>query len=244
MKTLTHLFLFALSISSAVSQSQDKNYLSNRYSLERMGAINPNSNSVLPGLPAVNPEVIGDPFLKSHFSLTSALLYNDQTLNGIQSKYDLLHDDFYIQAKQGLRVLSGYQVKSYTFIDSITKKSSTYINAKEFKTGNSNPLKGFFEIVFDGKMAYLKKTDASVQKANYHVALNVGRQNHEVSKKIEYYYLVNDIVEKLPTAKHLTTIFGEHQAVMEKFIKVNQLNLKDERHISLMFEYYNQSLSK
>jgi hypothetical protein len=243
MKKLIKIVLLALPISLTFGQA-DKTYLSNRYALERMGTVGANSNGVIPGLPPAAPEVIGDPFSKRNFAITRALLYNDQTINGVQAKYDILHDDFYIQTKQGLRVLPGHQVKSYTFTDSISKKESTYINGKEFRSGNGTAYSGFFEIVYDGEVALFKKTEASVQKANYHVALNVGRQDHQVNKRSEFYYLSNDKVEKLPNVKGLTTIFGDQKPMVDKFIKTNQLNLKDERHLAGVFEYYNSKISK
>jgi hypothetical protein len=233
-----------LTFITGFSQNPDKTYLSTRYALERMGTLGVNSNSVIPGLPPASAEVLGDPFSKRNFAGTTALLYNEQTISNVYAKYDMLHDDFYIQTKQGLRVLPGHQVKSFSFIDSVTKKQSTFINAKEFKATSGTPYVGFFEVLYDGQMALLKKSEATIQKANYHVALNVGRQDHQVNKKFEYYYLVNDVAEKLPATKNITTVFGDKKAAVEKFIKINQLNLKDERHLTLTFDHYNQALAK
>jgi len=220
-------------------QSTDKNYLSNRYSIERMGTVGQASVAVLPGMAASTPDIIGDQFLKSNFGLTTAIMYNNQVLDQVNLKYDLLHNDFYIQSKQGLRVLSGEHVKSYTLIDSITKKESMFINAKEFKSGNGTAYLGFYEILIDGKMALLKKTTAKIVKANYNATLNVGKRDHQIKKEIEYQYLSNDVVLQLPTTKSLTSIFGDSKALMDKYIKVNQLNLKDERHLKLVFEHFN-----
>lgn len=243
MKMFVSTCCLTLVMAYGIAQNSGKTYLSTRYSLERMGTID-NSNTVLPGLPPAAPDVIGDPFSKSNFSETTALLYNDQTISKVHSKYDMMHDDFYILTKQGIRVMPGHLVKSYSYVDSISKKKSTYINAKEFKSPSGAPYAGFFEIVYDGSTALLKKTEASIQKANYHVALNVGRQDHHVNKKSEYYYLLNNITEKLPATKNITEIFTNKKDSVEKFIKINQLNLKDERHLILIFEYYNQIASQ
>jgi hypothetical protein len=228
------LFGFLLILIKSQAQSSDKLYLSNRYSLERMGSLSTNTNSV-PGLPAPNPEVIGDRFSKTHFALTNAVLYNEQTITALPAKYDLLHDEFYFQTKQGLRVIAGRQIKSFSFSDSLTQKISYYINAKEFKTNTGSLHAGFFEILFDGSMALLKKQTATVQQANYHVALNVGRLDHQISKKTEYYYLKDDVAMPLPK-KSVTTIFGDKKVAIDKYIKINQLNTKDERHLILIFE--------
>lgn len=238
MKNILTSGILILCLISANGQSSDKSYLSNRYALERMGTMGVNSNSV-PGIPPANPEVVGDAFSKPNFGTISALLYNDQTISGIPAKYDVLHDDFYFQSKQGIRVMPGHQIKVFSLIDSVTKKETKYINAKEFKSSTGEALAGFFEILYDGKTAFFKKQIASIQKANYHVALNVGRVDHHINKKTEYYYLANDIVTKLPS-KGITVIFGDKKAAVDKYIKINQLNIKDERHLTLVFEYYNQ----
>lgn len=228
---------------SVVGFAQNKSYLSNRYALERMGTLNVGTNPVMPGLPMAAPEVMGDPYIKKNQSLGTVLLYNDQVFRGMYTKYDLLQDEFYFFTKQGIRVVNGNQVKSFVFQDSLTQKESTYINAKEFKLKSGVPLIGFFEVVFDGQTALLKKTDAIVIKANYNVALSVGRKDHTITKKTAYYYLMDNFINELPEKK-ITSIFEEQQGKMDKFIKVNQLNLKDERHLSLLFENYNQIINK
>ena len=244
MKSMTLVCILSASLTYSLAQNANKNYLSNRYSLERMGTVGAMSNSVLPGLPMASPDVVGDPFSKPHFSLISALLYNDQVINGVPAKHDLVSDEFYFQTKQGLRSLSGHQIKSFSFVDSITQKKSVYINAKDFQSKAGTPHKGFFEILYDGEMALVKKTEATVKMANYNITLNVGNRDHQVLKKVEYYYLTGDAAELVPGPKTLTTLFGDQKAAVDKYIKINQLNLKDERHLMLVFEYYNQSLAK
>jgi hypothetical protein len=235
------LLISAIALIATATVAQNKNYISNRYSLERMSGVGAGSTAVLPGLPMAGAEVVGDPFSKPNFSQTSALFYNDRVFNGISAKLNLLSDEFYFQTKEGVRVLGGDQIKSFTFTDSLTKKVSTHINGKEFKTSAGIPHKGFFEILYDAEMALLKKTEAYITKANYSVALNVGSKDHKVNKKVIYYYLSGDVVEELPAGKALTSIFGDQKSKVDKYIKINQLNLKDERHLGLVFEYYNQS---
>ena len=232
--TLSMLFVLNFGLSQV-----DKSYLSNRYSLERMGSLSTGTNSVLPGLPASSPEVMGDPFLKPNQAMGILLLYNDQVFKDVYSKYDLIHDDLYFFTKQGTRVVAGTQVKSFILTDSLTRKLSTYINAKEFKMASGAPLIGFFEILYDGHTALLKRIEATINKANYNVALSVGRRDHTIAKKIIYFYLTGNVATELP-AKKLTTIFGNQQEKIDRFIKVNGLNVKDERHLILVFEHYNQ----
>ncbi len=236
--------LCAITISINFSQGQNKNYLSNRYSLERMGSVSSVSSPILPGLPFASPDVLGDPFLYSSLSTGTLLLYNNQVIKDALTKYDVLHDEFYFQTKQGMRVLPGNQVKSFIFLDSLTKRPTSYINAKEFKNETGTPFVGFFEIVYDGVFALLRKTEATIQQANYHVALNVGRMDHKVNKKTTLYYLKDNVCAVLPAPKKLTSVFGNSRPDIDRYIKINQLNLKDERHLKIVFEYFNQITDK
>lgn len=232
------ILLSCISWISAASQSESKSYLSNRYSLERIGSVNPGTNTVLPGLPLPPPDLIGDPFLQKHYGESNFLLYTDRSFGGLYAKLDLLHDLFYIKTNDGVRVLEGPRVKSFTFRDSLTNKSTTYINGHEFKGESGVSLSGFFEVLFDAPISLIKKTEAHVVKSNFNATLNVGKRDDQIKKTTEYYYLKDGAAALVP-AKSLTKIFGEKKPEVDRFIKINNLNPKDERHLILIFEHYN-----
>jgi len=220
-------------------QILNSNYLTTRYSLERMATVGVNSNSILPGLPLPPPDLVGNPFLNDTYNTTNLLLYNNEVITNIPCKLNLLQDELYLLTKQGLRVIEGNKIKSFASQDSLTKVNHTFINAQEFKSSNNAPLRGFFEILYDAPFALLKRNEAYIIESNYNVALNVGSRDNKIKKTYKYYYLMDGVTTEIPK-KSITKIFSDKKTEVDNYIKLNNLNLKDERHLILVFEYFNQ----
>mgnify|MGYP003576835797 CR=1 FL=1 len=243
MKKLFKPLLLAAIVTSYQSvsgQMLNSSYLTARYSLDRISAGGVSNNSVLPGLPMPPPELIGDPFLSLHYNTGNYLLYDNNVLNNVPSKLDLLRNEFYFITSRGVRVFDGGNVKSFSIKDSLTSQAISYINARELKYEDNTFGSGFYAIIYDAPFALLKKTEAQIIKSNYNAALNVGARDDRIKKFTNYYYLVDGIVRKLPK-KSITQIFGAAKADVDSHIKLNDLNLKEESHLKLAFEYYNST---
>jgi hypothetical protein len=232
--------LFVLQGVAVLSQnpSSTRNFMQNKYLLERMA----NPEQLLMGtvqtLPPAAPDVVGNDLLNAQFQKATFLLNDSSLLEGLPVKYYITRNEFDVKTKAGLRALKGDRVKSFVWIDSATKKPQVFINAREFKRPNGTPGAGFFQLITEGKVGLMKQTEVIFKEANYHEALNVGSRDHQLIKKIHYYYLINNTFSPLPKKK-LESIFPDHQTDVQRFIKINTLDVAREDHLQALFDYYN-----
>lgn len=224
-----------------------KTYLNNRFLVERIGSNNDmlsGTTGMFSSLNSVPPDVVGDSFLKNYFSKTVFLLFDDERIvSGYVAKYDLLKDDFYLLQANAIRVLPGVKVKNFSYVDSINQAQHHFINGSEFKSESGTPMSGFYEILVDGPLALLKKNQAILKEADYHAALNVGSKDHRIIKTQSLFVAEGNNLKPLPKAKVLHELFTDQAEAIQKFIKVNQLDLRNESHLKAVFEY-NYNLRK
>ena len=220
-----------------------KTYLNNRYLMERIQ----NNRDMLTGnsgiintLAPAPPGVVGDSFLNTSFSEATLLLFDgERILPGYQAKYDILKDDFYLMHRNSIRVLSGSAVRNFSMTDSLSTVRRFYISGKLLKDVKGTELTGFYEVIVDGPSALLKKTNAIVKEADFHPALNVGSKDHRVIKSVTYFYCIDNVVQKIPSAKNMANVFPQQPDAMAGFLKQNYLSLKEEKDLKRLFEHYN-----
>lgn len=219
-----------------------KTYLNNRFLVERIGSGNDmltGTTGMFSSLNTAPPGVVGDSFLKNYFSKTVFLLFDEQqVVSGYASKYDILKDDFYLLQGNTIRVLPGTRVKNFSYVDSINQAQHHFINGSEFGLESGTPMSGFYEILVDGPLALLKRTEAVVKEADYHAALNVGSKDHRILKSQSYFLADGRILKPLPKGKAMPGLFGEFAEPVQKFIKVNQLDMRNESHLKAVFDHY------
>lgn len=237
------MVLLVLSVPAFAQQT----YLNNRFLLERIGNTGnllTGNSGMLAGIPQAAPGVVGDSFLKNYFSDAAFLLFDqEQVVSGYQTKYDIQKDDFYLLQNRVIRVLEGSRVRNFVLVDSITKARHQFISGKLLKDETGAPLLGFFEVLSDGKMALLKKTEIEIKAPDFHPALNVGSKDHRVVKHQLLFYAREGVVGKVPSGKKILMLFPGQEETMAKFIKVNNLDLKSESHLKGLFDHY-QALAK
>ncbi|MCK6618222.1 MAG: hypothetical protein L6Q51_11330 [Cyclobacteriaceae bacterium] len=226
----------------AVSQNTSnstRTFMQNKYLLERMS--NPEmlvTGASVQTLPPAPPDVIGDDMLNTYFQKTTFLLNDSSLLEGLPVKYYITRNEFDIKTKTGLRALKGDRVKSFVWIDSATKKPQVFINGQLVKHEDGTPGSGFFQLITEGKVGLIKQTEVFFKEANYHVALNVGSLDHKLIKKVHYYSLYNNVFKPLPKKK-FETVFPDHHPEIQRFIRINTLDLAREDHLQALFDYYN-----
>lgn len=219
-----------------------RNFMHDRYLIERMS--NPEvllkSGGTVQTLPMAPPDVLGSERLYDYYNLASFLLNDSTLLEAVPARFYVLSNEFEIKTKQGPRALKGDKVKSFVWIDSASRNPQYFVNMKEFKRENGVSGTGFMQILTEGNITLLKQTEILFKEANYHVALNVGNRDHEFIRRTNLYYLKGDTFQPLPSRKKLLSIFPDKQAELQKFVKLNQLDLGNEHHILALIGFYNK----
>ncbi|MEX2233840.1 MAG: hypothetical protein WD824_16870 [Cyclobacteriaceae bacterium] len=196
------------------------------------------------GIPLEPGRVIGNTYLNPDWRRTTFLLYEaDRMIEDYPARYEIDQDQFEIKVAKGVKVLSGKKVKSFVWVDSLTRSPHYFVNAKDLKNEDNSPLNGFFEVLSEGELTLLSRTGIVVKKPNYNEKLDMGTRDERILKKSKFYITEKGKVKELAASrKKLLPVFGEHAAVMEEFIRKNALSLNEPAHLKAIFENYNAKL--
>lgn len=199
------------------------------------------SGEMLYGIPMPEGKVIGDTYLSTNWMKSTLLLYDqDKILKGYPVRYDIQLDELEIKGKDGVKVVKGDRVKSFSLVDSLLNRPKYFVNAKEYKNTDNITLSGFFQVLADGPLPLFKKTSIQIKEADYRVQFDVGSRDNKILKKDGYFTLEGKNVIELPSSKKkLLPFFGEKATEIDKFIKLNSLILSNEGHLKAVFEHYN-----
>lgn len=193
------------------------------------------------GIPLEPGAVVGNTYLNPEWRRTALSLYDtDKVLEGYLTRYEIDLDQFDIKTTLGIKVLSGKKIKSFVWMDSLTKTPHYFVNGRDLKTAADVPIIGFFEVLAEGDPTLLSKTGVIVKRPNYNEKLDMGNRDTRIEKRAKYYYLENDLLHELPSAKKkIIAVFGDHAEALQDFVKVNKLSWDEEGHLKHIFEHYN-----
>lgn len=199
------------------------------------------STSLL-GIPMRGAEIIGDSYLFPEWRISTVMLYEEEKLlENYLIRYDMMDDKLEFKFPTDIRVLNANRVRSFVTIDSISREQTYFVNGRDYSTLDNLPYQGFLQVISDGKKPLVKGYDIIIKKPDYNMALMVGSIDYKIIKNPKYYYVVNSKVYPLPSSrKKILDVLNDKRVEMERFIKVNQLQLSMEHHLYAIFEYYNR----
>jgi hypothetical protein len=242
MKNLVSVLLLSTFVSGSYAQAIVPPNIRANNTLDKLTDLDGiNTGDILYGIPLPEGKTVGDTYLNTHWKKSSILLYDDQKLiEGFPVRYDILTDELEIKSTKGIKVLKGSKIKSFVWIDSLSKTPDFFVNAKDFNDSDNVPYSGFFQVLADGSLPLFKKTLIDIKKADYNIQFNVGSPDDKILKKSEFYALKeNNVIEIPASRKKLVTLFGEKSEQMEQFIKENNLSSMKEDQLKIIFEHYN-----
>lgn len=236
---LTTLFTLSGLLTMAQAQTVIPNNLRASISLERLTDANGlRTTDMLFGIPMPPGKVIGDSYLDTHWKRSSFMFYNvDKTFDNYKARYDIRTNELEIKTPTEVKVVEGSRVRNFALTDSLNLHTAFYANAKDF-TLDGKKQSGFFEVIEDGKIALLKKTDIEIKKPDYNVALSVGSLDEKILKKDTYYLLKGKELQEVRRKKFFAA-FGDQASVVEAYADKNSLSPGDPRELQLIVQYYN-----
>ena len=242
------VLLSGLVLWATAAQAQaEQNYLHNRTVMERASLAGQAGNTVMLGsLSVSNPGTVGDVYLTPDYRIATFWLYDDDKVaQGFAAKLDLQRNEFDIHlGKNGIKALSGTKVKSLVWADSLSRTPQYFVNAQEYKNEEGVPYIGFFQILAEGELTLLKLTTVSFKPADHNPTHYTGSKDNRFIKHSELYYASGTNALELPNRKGILKLMGSRKAEIEQFIKVNEINMANERHIVILFEFYDNLTRK
>jgi hypothetical protein len=198
------------------------------------------NNEMLYGIPLPEGKVIGDTYLNTEWQKSVILLYEgNKLLEGYLIRYDIKIDELDVKTASSVKVLSGKNVKSFMWMAAAGGDAQYFINAKEFRD-DGIPLIGFFEVLVDGNTPLFKKTNVSIKKADYNVTLSMGSRDDKILKSSTYFLVDGNKVYELPgNKKKFLALFKGKASEIEGYMDANDLSVKKEEELVLIFKYCN-----
>lgn len=198
------------------------------------------SNSdILYGVPMPPGNVIGDNYLDKKWNKANILLYQSEAvIEGYPVKYDVKSDLIEIKTNAGIKILDVKKIKNIVWVDSVSSAPHYFVNAGEFKK-EGVPSKGLVEVLVDGTLPLVKKTELFVKKPTYNAALDVGTRDTKIYPKETIYFVKDGEMLKVKGKKDVMGAAGDRANEIESFIKSNKLNVNKEADLKKVFEFLN-----
>jgi len=188
-------------------------------------------------LPSKQIDVLGSVYIIENWTNGRVLTINNEEISSLPLKYDLKNKELQIKFHEDVKVLSAKEIKYFELYENGDKK--IYFNSRNFKCPTFRDI--FIEEIIKGeKLSLYKSIEITIQKAQYVAALDAGNPSDRFIKKRSLYIVVNNDLFKLgKTKKDILSIFGDQSILIQDYSKKNNLNLKNERHLMKIVEYYN-----
>ncbi|MBL7870738.1 MAG: hypothetical protein JNM78_03930 [Cyclobacteriaceae bacterium] len=201
------------------------------------------SNSdILYGVPGDPGGVVGDVYLNDKWNSATILLYQSETMiEGYPVKYDIKSNLIEIKSNAGIKVLDVRRIKNMVWKDSVTTTPQYFINGSEFKK-DGTPFVGLLEVLVDGPMPLLKRTQLFVKQPTYNAALDVGSKDVKLYKKSIIFYAKDGGLVEVKNKKDVLEASGALAKEVEAYIKSNRLSISKDEGVSRAFEFINSKL--
>jgi len=161
------------------------------------------------------------------------------SLADIQIRVILKGNDVEFNTPEGIKVISGTLIKSFT-AKKENQTSKNYINTLEFIDNYDKVKPSFFEILADGKIKLLEYYKVIVQKPDYVDAFNVGSKDIKIIKQTQLFITQGkEIIRFRSRKRQLFEAMTDKKTEIQKFIKENDLVIKDKNDLIKIFKYYN-----
>lgn len=189
-------------------------------------------------LPPAKPEAKGDVYLNNDWTLADITLVNAETvLTGYFVRVDLSTNDLELNVKDQVKILVASKVQSFV-LNNASSGRVKYING-QYYSFNGVKTNGFLRVIEDGEWKLLEKTSLKLVKANYVASLDAGvREDRLVKEKIYYLTKEDKLYEVRSSVKKFANQFGDKSNDLEKYIKANKLNLKQEGDLRKLLEFF------
>ena len=249
MKKLTSIFLCLIGTTVLAQNSMMQN---TKDALNVGGLkVGQHTSTMLYGFDTRTTEVLGSYYLDQDWSLATVRFYPKtistpkgtvklDSLSDVQIKIILYGNDVEFNTPEGVKVISGTLIKSFT-LQKPNQLPKNYVSTLEFVDNYDKIKPSFFELLVDGKIKLLEYTKVNTQKPDYVEAFNTGSKDIKITKDKQLFITQGQEVLRLNTnKKEILELMSDKKAEVERFIKQNDLSVKDRVDLLQIFKFYNE----
>ena len=249
MKKLTSVLFFLI----GTTVFAQNNMMQNTKDALNVGGlkVGQHTSTMLYGFDTRTSEVLGSYYLDQDWSLATVRFYPKtistpkgsvklDSLTDVQIKIILYGNDVEFNTPEGVKVISGTLIKSFT-LQKLNQLPKNYVSTLEFIDNYDKIKPSFFELLVDGKVKLLEYTRVNIQKPDYVEAFNTGSKDIKITKDKQLFITQGKEVLKLNTnKKEILELMSDKKAEVEAFIKQNNLSIKDRVDLLQIFKFYNE----
>ena len=249
MKKLVCIFLCIISTKVSAQNTMMQN---TKDALNQGGIkIGQHTSTMLYGFDTRTTEIQGSYYLDTDWSVATVKFYPKiistpkgtvklDSLSDILIRIILQGNDIEFNTPDGIKVISGTLVKGFSLQMPNQTTAKKYISTLEFVDNYDKVKPSFFEILADGKTKLLEYTKVITQKPDYVEAFNIGSKDPKIIKEKQLFINKDKEVLRFNTnKKELFELMADKKPEIEKFIKDNDLSVKNRGDLVKIFVYYN-----
>lgn len=157
-----------------------------------------------------------------------------------QIRYDAFTHDLEVILEGKKRYIRGVDLNG--FVLHHQGKKLYFINANRYSFKGTK-LYGFVQLVEDGEVQLLKRVKVHILKSNYNVALNVGSNFDQFTRKTEFFYGHKGVLHQIKRKRDMYRFFSKHNYEAKTFMKQNKMKFRKykEQVLQLLARNYNNT---
>ena len=174
----------------------------------------------------------GSPYLDDWKS-ADIHLKNGKTIYGLMVRYNVFSEEMLYQQNN-----IAYAIGTPDSISDILLSGKVFIY-KEYTKANKIR-KGFFEVIFKGKVSLLNKYKIEFIHSNYNVALDIGNKNDRLELNQQLYLQQENQIIPLDKKNKLIEILNNKNKEISDYMNKEKLSGKKQQDVIKILTYYNQ----
>lgn len=184
--------------------------------------------------------VDGFPYLLKDFKIGSIELKNGRKFTGVPLKLDLVAQEIiFLSPNKEEGVIGSDFVKEVSLIDTTDAGQNTFIMRSGFPAIDNYKSNQFCQVIADGKIALLKSMVKSIDTRKNELS---GEISKEFALTEDFYTFQNGVMSRMKRDKdNILRLMADKIALMEKYLKENKGNFKNEDYLAKIFLYYNNN---
>lgn len=178
-------------------------------------------------------DVKGSPYLMDDWATGIVKLENGSTYKDIPLKYDQISGDLLFKDKSGRTLAFADPVEEFKFTDN---QKGDMLLRSGFKPVDANTNQSFYLVLYDGGTVLLKDLKKNMVQ---HRAYNSATTVKSIVETPAYYLVLNgELVKFKKDKKSIISVLNSAAIQLEKYMKDNDLNLKEDKDLAKLISYY------
>ena len=187
--------------------------------------------------------VKGSPFYFDNWVKGSIILGNGQKTENLSLKFNAHENELLMnQSKTRAVYIPKEKINSFSLFNPETNQEVIFQNLPHHKKADQTH---FYKLLFNGEVSLYEDIIVVFEKADYQGGYSNDKTFDEFKRYSNYYYISEPDSEfhKLKmTSSGISKAFPNHSAEIKKFIKREDINLKNEKDLVKVFNYHQQLL--